>query len=321
MGVAEILRGEVCPSHNALMELFTAVDYPDVAPRAAATVMVLRPSPDGPEVLMLKRHSQSGVLGGAYVFPGGKVDADDAAADAELLGRPYEEMAAALNEGPATEDTAESLFCAALRETFEECGLLFALEQGGNQAGALRDALAKGQSWTQALRALNIRLDAGAVVPWSRWITPKASLMMNKRFDTRFFVAVVPEGQTALHDGHEATESVWVTPEDGLRRYEAGEIDLAPPQIMSLVHLGMFTSLDALMAFARSRRVGVIMPHHFKEDDVRVLCYPGDPAHPESTQLWPGETRIYHRNARFEAREGGVMSLLARARADAPSQI
>ncbi|MEY2994291.1 MAG: hypothetical protein RL357_1226 [Pseudomonadota bacterium] len=318
MGVTDIPRRGGVASHNPRMELFTAVDQPDVPPRAAATVMVLRASPNGPEVLMLKRHSQSGVLGGAYVFPGGKVDVDDALADAQLLGISAESMAAALNEGADAEDSPASLFCAALRETYEECGLLFAREAGADKVAGLSDALGQGQSWTQALRALGIELDAHAVVPWSRWITPKASLMMNKRFDTRFFVAVVPDGQVALHDGHEATDSVWVTPEEGLRRYEAGDIDLAPPQIMSLVQLGMFTSLDALLAFARSRPVGVIMPHHFKEDDVRVLCYPGDPAHPESVQLWPGATRIYHRNARFEAQGGGVMSLLASARAAAP---
>ncbi len=318
MGVTDISRPAAVGQHNQRMELFTAVDQPDVPPRAAATVMVLRASPNGPEVLMLKRHSQSGVLGGAYVFPGGKVDADDALADERLLGLSTDAMIAALNEGADSEDSPASLYCAALRETFEECGLLFARDAGAEKAAQLSNALSRGESWTQALRHLDIQLDATAVVPWSRWITPKASLMMNKRFDTRFFVAVVPQGQVALHDGHEATESVWVTPEEGLRRYEAGEIDLAPPQIMSLVHLGMFSSMDALLSFARSRPVGVIMPHHFKEDDVRVLCYPGDPAHPESVQLWPGATRIYHRKARFEAQGGGVMSLLAQARAAAP---
>lgn len=296
------------------MELFTAVDQPEVTPKPAATVMVLRASANGPEVLMLKRHSQSGVLGGAYVFPGGKVDADDAHADAELLGVEASVMAAALNEGGEMDESPASLFCAALRETFEECGLLFA-RKGADRGAQLQAALGEGQSWTAALRGLGIQLDASAVVPWSRWITPKASLMMNKRFDTRFFVAVMPEGQTALHDGHEATESVWVTPEEGLRRYEAKEIDLAPPQIMSLVHLGMFGDVPSLIDYAQSRPVGVVMPHHFKEGDVRVLCYPGDPEHPDPDQLWPGATRIYHLNARFEACEGGVMPLLEQARA------
>ena len=292
------------------MELFTAVDQPDVAPKPAATIMVLRQGPQAPEVLMMRRHANSGVLGGAYVFPGGKVDAADGQADAQTLGQPAEALAQALDEPLDSEVSANSLFCAAMRETLEECGLLYVNGAQAADVQAAHAQLAAGQSWLEVVRGHGWVLQSQALVPWSRWITPKASLMMNKRFDTRFFIAALPEGQIPQHDGHEATALEWLSAREGLARYDRGEIDLAPPQIMSLVQLGGFDTVDAILAFARSQPVGLIQPHHFMEDGVRVLCYPGDPEHEVKQSVWTGPTRVYHRNARFETKAGSVMALL-----------
>jgi 8-oxo-dGTP pyrophosphatase MutT (NUDIX family) len=170
-------------------------------PVPSATVMVLRDAPDGLQVLLMRRHAKSGVLGGVHVFPGGKLDPCDHAALPDPL--PAEQRRAALAEPDLDLATAAALYRAAVRETFEECGL---------------------------------RLDPASLWPWSRWITPRQPSVTNKRFDTRFFVAPAPAGQLAVHDNHEATEAVWLSPREGLRRYWDGEIDLAPPQIMSLTH-------------------------------------------------------------------------------------
>jgi 8-oxo-dGTP pyrophosphatase MutT (NUDIX family) len=292
------------------MELFTAVDQPDVPPKPAATIMVLRQGERAPEVLMMRRHTNSGVLGGAYVFPGGKVDAADSGADAGVLGQSPQALAHALNEPADSEVSASSLFCAAMRETLEECGLLYVQGAQATDIQTAQAALAGGESWLNMVRANDWVMQSQALVPWSRWITPKASLMMNKRFDTRFFIAALPAGQTPQHDGHEATALEWLSAREGLARYDRGEIDLAPPQIMSLVQLGGFDTVDAILAFARSQPVGLIQPHHFIEDGVRVLCYPGDSEHEVKQAVWPGPTRVYHRNARFETKAGSVMALL-----------
>ena len=129
------------------------------------------------------------------------------------------------------------------------------------------------------------------------------------RFDTRFFLAEAPAGQEACHDNHEATETLWVLPAEGLRQYWDGAIDLAPPQIMSLRHLAGFGSVAALMAAARTRPPPRVEPEAFDLDGERVICYPGDPRHSVPDRAWPGPTRLTWRNRRFEP-AGGLAELL-----------
>ncbi len=243
-------------------------------PVPAATVMVLRDAPDGLQVLLMRRHVKSGVLGGVYVFPGGKIEAVDHHAQSEPW--PSEALHAALAEPDLDLATAAALYQAAVRETFEECGL---------------------------------RLDPASLWPWSRWITPRQPSVTNKRFDTRFFVAPAPAGQRAVHDNHEATEVVWLAPREALRRYWDGDIDLAPPQIMSLSELHRMGSAQQALALARSRAPSLIEPEPFDEDGRRVICYPGDPRHRVSARVWPGPTRLTHRHQRFEP-DGGLEALL-----------
>ena len=131
----------------------------------------------------------------------------------------------------------------------------------------------------------------------------------NKRFDTRFFVALAPQGQEASHDNHEATETVWVDPHDALTRYWDGQIDLAPPQIMSLHQLAHFSNVDKALQHARASRPMTIQPEPFDQDGQRVICYPGDPRHSVRERAWDGPTRLIYRNRRFEA-EGGLAALL-----------
>ena len=151
---------------------------------------------------------------------------------------------------------------------------------------------------------MELRLHAGELTPWTCWITPLVPSVMNKRFDTRFFVAAVPGGQQASHDNHEATESVWLQPRAALQQYWDRAIELAPPQIMSLVHLTHHASVAGVLAQARSRLPPLIQPEPFELDGTRVLCYPGDPRHPVAQRALPGPTRLHYRNKRFEPEDG-----------------
>ena len=274
--------------------------------RAAATVIMLRDAPGGPEVFLMKRHRLSDVLGGAYVFPGGKVDALDAALDTGRLDQPLARLHTGLNEPGIDERTAASFYVAALRETFEEAGVLFAQGPQGQAPDAARAAalLREGQGFNAMLAQTGLRLHTRCLMPWSRWITPTSPSVMNKRFDTRFFVASVPEGQVAVHDDHETTESVWLPPRAALVQYWAGQIEMAPPQVMSLAHLSRYGAVEAVFAAARSQLPPVIEPAPFDQDGVRVICYPGDARHPVAVPAMPGPTRLYYRNKRFEPQDG-----------------
>lgn len=258
------------------MALEIHFDAVDTAPIDSATVMVLRDGAQGLEVLMVRRHGDSGVLGGAHVFPGGKLDATDGETVFQGEQQDPTWYAGTLNEPDLPASVARGLFRAAVRETREECGLDLAVE---------------------------------TLWPWSRWITPRQPSVSRKRFDTRFFVAPAPAGQQAVHDNVEATEAVWVRPRDGLQRYWAGEIDLAPPQIMSLVQLARVADVAQAMAAARQRPPVLVEPHPFDEYGERVICYPGDPLHPVRAAAWVGPTRLRFRHRRFEP-EGGLDALL-----------
>ena len=279
--------------------------------RPAATVLMLRDAPAGLEVFLMKRHRLSDVLGGAYVFPGGKVDAADAELDMTAhLDQPLQALHISLNETDISERTAGGLYVAVLREAFEESGVLFAQGASLQAVDFVRAAalLREGRSFNALLAQMALRLRTRSLLPWSRWITPTAPSVMNRRFDTRYFVAAVPAGQLARHDDHETTDSIWLSPRAALQQYWAGQIDLAPPQIMSLAHLSRYTDVDRVLAAARGRLPPLIQPEPFDHDGGRVICYPGDARHSVREPAMPGPTRLYYRNERFEP-PGGFDSL------------
>jgi 8-oxo-dGTP pyrophosphatase MutT (NUDIX family) len=279
------------------------------APLASATVMLLRDSLGGPQVLMMRRHGNSNVLGGVHVFPGGKLDPPDCMVDASLLDQPLLQLQQALNQSGLDAQTAAGLHIAALRETLEECGLLLCRGVAPDVLRQARERIRAGHGFVATLRQLGLAIETSHLAPWSRWITPRVASVSNKRFDTRFFVAEAPQGQDARHDDHEATETVWLHPRAALHQYWEREIELAPPQIMTLSQLSHFDSVTDLLKAARSRSPALIEPEPFDQDGQRVICYPGDPRHSVAQRAWSGPTRLMYRNARFEP-EGGLAALV-----------
>lgn len=279
-------------------------DIPTQPPRDAATVVLLRDGAQGLEVFLVKRHGLSDVLGGAYVFPGGKLDAADCdAAHHAHFDRAPQDLHAALGESETEQATACGLFVAALRETFEESGVLLAAAHGTDSALPLAST-----DFHARLAAQRLRLHTSAVQPWTRWITPRMPSVTNKRFDTRFFIAAMPADQLAAHDNVETTQSAWLPPRAALEQYWGREIELAPPQIMSLAQLSRHANVASALAEAASRPPPVIMPEAFNEDGERVICYPGDAQHSVAARAMPGPSRLFWRNKRFEA-EGGFDAL------------
>ncbi|RYX97998.1 MAG: NUDIX hydrolase [Comamonadaceae bacterium] len=274
-------------------------------PHPAATIIMLRDGTDGLEVYLMKRHAQSSAFGGAYVFPGGKVDAPDA--DANITGRLDQSLAAlhpSLNEPELDEPTVAGLYVAAIREVFEECGVLFAHGAGPALVAKAAERLRSGETFNAMAAQLDLRFLTSRLAPWSRWITPLMPSMSKKRFDTRFFVAAVPAGQTALHDNHEAIDSAWLGPRAALDRYRDGEVELAAPQIMTLAHLSRFADVDAAMQHARSRKPALIQPEPFELEGKRMVCYPGDDCHPVRERAMPGPTRLHLSGKRFVPIDG-----------------
>ncbi len=276
---------------------FRPVDSP---PRPAASVLLLRDSDAGPEVLLLRRHGRSDVLGGAYVFPGGKLDTSDGE-DALIArsGAAPELLHACLGEPQLDPRTAASLFVAACRETFEEAGVLLARGADGALAQRARERAREGLAFGAVLSGLALELASDALVPFSRWITPRVPAMMDKRFDARFFVAALPEGQQARHDEHEATESVWLTPRAVIERYRRGGMVLAPAQLMSVAQVGRHASVADVLDDARRRPPPVVEPDSFVHDGVRTMVYPGDERHPVRVRAMPGPTRLILRDELF----------------------
>jgi recombination protein RecT len=231
------------------------------APRDAATVIVARDTVAGLEVYMLRRSSKSKAVPDAYVFPGGTVDRGDRSPQARmrLTGqwRPAE---------PAFTYTA-------IRETFEECGLLFAdtpiPEERLRQA---RTQMLEGTtSFNQTLLDLDVRLDASAVHYFSRWITPPS---IPHRFDARFFVANAPAGQIAEPDAFETYDGRWVKPAEMLAAAKERELQIVFPTAKHLERVAEYATVAALLAFADRKGTIPVTPEMRESQDGPVFFLP-----------------------------------------------
>jgi hypothetical protein len=161
-----------------------------------------------------------------------------------------------------------------------------------------------GVGFFDVLQSAALRIDTQHLAPWSRWITPVQPSVTHKRFDTRFFVAALPQGQHPMHDNIEAIDSVWLSPRAALMRYWAGDLPLAPPQIMTLVSLLSHRCSEDVLNFARTRQPPLVLPEAFDDAGVRTLCYPGDPRHSVPVRAMPGPTRLRFMAGRFEPPAG-----------------
>lgn len=282
-----------------------SVPAPGDAPRDSASVVLLRDDAQGLQVLLMQRHQRSKVLGGTYVFPGGKLEYSDSAATAlSLLDRTPDTLRHALGEPELDQSKAAGLFVAAIRETAEEVGV-FLCQTHENGPGTA-------DSFASRIQQPGTVLSASALAPWSRWITPRDQIMIERRFDTRFFLAELPATQAARSDGFEAAALRWMTPQQALQAYYRGEINLIPPQIVGLIHLSLYDTACAAIQAARRQMPPLIEPKPLREDGLLTMCYPGDPMHPSGSRAFPSPvpTRLCLRNGRFEP-PGGTASLPA----------
>lgn len=254
----------------------------DTLPRDSASLVIVRDGAAGLEVLLLQRSRESPVAASAYVFPGGKLErADSAPGLLRRLDVPAATLAHALGEPQTSVERAAGLYVAALREAAEEAQLLYVT--GALTAERARRACAclqTGTPFPTLLDELDLPLAAHALIPWSRWITPRGQHMMERRFDTRFFLVSAPAGQSAAPDAHEVTSARWWTPDAALAAYRERRIRLIPPQIVSLLDLRIYGSAAAALAAARARPVPRIEPVILHSDAGTTMCYPGDPEHP-----------------------------------------
>jgi 8-oxo-dGTP pyrophosphatase MutT (NUDIX family) len=277
-------------------------------PRPAATVVVLRDSSSGPEVFMVRRHEGTAFMGGAHVFPGGRVDA----ADRDAGGSWCDGMTHAVEQLPglARED-AVAYHIAAARELFEEAGVLLARDPVGRVVSltgpevharfkAYRYAVHDGATTLRhVVERECLRLSLDELVLFAHWVTPPID---TRQFDTRFFMARVPPDQTPAHDDTETTQSAWIAPADALAQARGGDIVLPPPTWTTLRELEPFESVAEALAWGRQRRVVRRMPKLLEEAGRRMLLLPGDPLYPEApSDEPPTESRFVFVDRRWRA--------------------
>ena len=249
----------------------------DVAPDMMAPFAIGRDI----QVLMLRRTARMKFAPGAYVFPGGSVDPADYDADAEWHGPSAEEFGVRLG---ATAEVARALVWAAIRETFEESGILLAADSGdspvtvpaGPSWDADRLALVTGQlTMPELLARRDLVIRADLLVPWARWITPVGEA---RRFDARFFAAVLPDGQQAV--GHEAESDhvAWLRPASAVDAAKAGEISLLPPTASILHELAVATGTGRDLAgiLGGPRVIEPVQPRMSLEDGSVWLVIPDE---------------------------------------------
>ena len=248
-------------------------------PIPSATILMLRDGPTGLETFMVVRHHQIDFASGALVFPGGKVDAGDYDV------RNYCDGADSAN------NNAVAMMVGAIREAFEECGILLAREKGssalvsGKRLGILeryRDPLNRSEvSLIEFLEKEQLRLACDTLQHFAHWITPE---MLTKRFDTHFYLAVAPSDHLAIHDGHESVDSVWITPDDALKGNADGTYTIIFPTRVNLEMLGESSNVADALRAATDRNIVSILPWSEKRDDGTYICIPQDAGYVTTTE-------------------------------------
>jgi 8-oxo-dGTP pyrophosphatase MutT (NUDIX family) len=254
----------------------TSASSPAPAARPAATVVLLRDAP-GPgsgslQVFLQRRVAGMAFAGGMTVFPGGGVDTGDRV-DPDLWQGPDAQWWA--RRFGCDPDEAGALVVAAVRETFEECGVLLAGSGDPADPQARDDLVARRRTLGDVLGAAGLPLRADLLVPWARWVTPEAE---PRRYDTAFFVAAVPDGQEADARTTEAVEATWWYPADALDAARRGELRLMPPTQHTLEEMAEHADVASVLAAAQSRVVQVHRPVIERDGRRVVVTVPGDPS-------------------------------------------
>jgi 8-oxo-dGTP pyrophosphatase MutT (NUDIX family) len=265
-------------------------DNPIAPARPASTVVLARDGADGLEIYLVQRHGSMGFMGGMHVFPGGKVAASDASPhmrarlECGVEGSRHEQWGDEIDR-----DAALHRLVAAVRETFEEAGVLVVDAPSSRDFAELRARLLAGEDFGRLLEQAGLKLQPALLEPLSRWITPESE---PTRFDTTFYVARAPSGQEAAHDTQESVAGVWLAPSRALESSAAQKIRLAPPTARTLETLADASSVDAALALARSRPPPSILPIIRSVGSDVMIYYPGDPEHPVKTPFLKPPTRL-----------------------------
>ena len=243
---------------------------------------MLRDGPAGLETFMVVRHHQIDFASGALVFPGGKVD------DGDFNAREHCDGAS------DADDTMLAMMVGAIREAFEECGILLARDAGsddlvsGERLARLddyRDRLHKHElSLEEFLTREKLRLACDKLQHFAHWVTPE---MMPKRFDTHFYLAEAPIDHLAVHDGHESVDSVWISPEDAVKGAEDGTYTIIFPTLLNIEMLGESDSVANAMDMAADRTIVEVLPWTEQRDDGNYLCIPAEAGYRVSEQKMP----------------------------------
>ncbi len=226
--------------------------------RLAATILLLRDGQDRLEVFMVERHHKIDFAEGALVFPGGKVEASDAAG----------ELAGYCRDAEGSCEDENTLRVAAIRETFEECGVLLARSRGDDSlidgarltqiADAHQSALQNGErTMLEVVRDEDLELAFDLLVPFAHWITP---VFMPKRFDTHFFLVAAPANQLAVHDGYESVDSLWTTIPHALELEKSGQRTIIFPTLENIKKLGRSRSVEEALEAARNDTIVTVLP-------------------------------------------------------------
>ncbi len=262
--------------------------------RNAATVMLLRQDGAVMKVLMLKRNLNLEFVGGAYVFPGGKVDVGDSSPAILKRCDGLDDQAASVNLG--VDSGGLAYYVAAIREAFEEAGVLVGSRPDGSMPAkadldSARERLLAGEvDFQSILEGLDLRLSVSELNYFAHWITPEGP---PRRFDTRFFVARAPEGQVGQHDMSETVSSVWISPQDAIKAAHEHTLEIILPTMRNLMAIGRFSHVEEVIHAARSAQsVDLVVPKLIRDSDGLRILLPGDPGYDDGqpAHMVPGES-------------------------------
>jgi 8-oxo-dGTP pyrophosphatase MutT (NUDIX family) len=265
------------PSSLERVRAYASGDLIPVPPRPAATVVLLRDFPAGLQAYLLRRHSRMAFAAGMYAFPGGSVDPRDAD---RAVAWAWPDPAAWAERLGCDESLARVSVCAAVRELFEESGVLLAgraedevvADTTGADWEADRQALVeRSLAFVDLLDQRGLVLRSDLLGPWAHWVTPEFE---ERRYDTRFFVAALPPGQRTRDVSGEADRTVWMSPADAVARVSSGEMTMLPPTFVTLRGIGRYATVAQVIAAAADREIRTVMPRLVAEGDTVRFVLP-----------------------------------------------